>query len=97
MRFSLLPPSFLATVVPLFLWISVLALPAMSQSLTNQHYELIEYQGIDVARLSELDRFLEKALIPALNRMGIESVGALASETPVEGKVSLFCSSRFAI
>ncbi len=63
---------------------------AMSQSITNQYYELIEYQGIDPARLGELDTFLDKALIPSLNRMGIENVGALSSDVPNEGKVSAF-------
>ena len=63
---------------------------AMSQTITNQYYELIEYQGIDVDRLGELDAFLEKALIPSLNRMGIEIVGALSIEAPVEGKTSLY-------
>ena len=64
--------------------------PARSQSVNNQYYELIEYQGIEVSRLVELDAFLEKALIPAVNKMGIENVGALALETPVEGKTSLY-------
>ena len=63
---------------------------AMSQSLTNQHYQLIEYQGIEVARLGELDSFLEKALIPAVNKLGISNVGALSLEAPVDGKTSLF-------
>jgi len=63
---------------------------ALSQSVTNQYYELIEYQGIEVARLVELDTFLEKALIPSVNKMGIENVGALSLETPVDGKTSLF-------
>ncbi len=62
----------------------------MSQSITNQYYQLIEYQGVEVDRLGELDAFLEKALIPSLNRMGIENVGALSTEVPVEGKTSLF-------
>ena len=70
---------------------ATLSIPlAMSQSITNQYYELIEYQGIDVTRLGELDAFLEKALIPSLNRMGIENVGALATEAPVDGKTSMF-------
>ena len=70
---------------------ATLSIPlAMSQSITNQYYELIEYQGIDVARLGELDAFLEKALIPSLNRMGIENVGALATEAPVDAKTSMF-------
>jgi len=63
---------------------------AMSQTITNQYYELIEYQGIDANRLGELDAFLEKALIPSLNRMGIATVGALSLEAPVEGKTSLY-------
>ncbi len=63
---------------------------AMCQSLTNQYYEIIEYQGIDPARLGELDTFLEKALIPSLNQMGIKNVGALSSEVPNEDKVSMF-------
>ncbi len=62
---------------------------AMSQTITNQYYELIEYQGIEPARLGELDTFLEKALIPSLNRMGVENVGALSSEVPIDGKVSM--------
>ena len=63
---------------------------AMSQTITNQYYEIIEYQGIAPDRLSELDAFLEKALIPSLNRMGIENVGALSLEAPVDGKTSLY-------
>lgn len=63
---------------------------ALSQSVTNQYYELIEYQGIEVARLGELDAFLEKALIPSVNKMGIENVGALSLETAVDGKTSLY-------
>ncbi len=63
---------------------------ALSQSVTNQYYELIEYQGIDVERLSELDAFLEKALIPSVNKMGIANVGALALESAVDGKTSLY-------
>ena len=63
---------------------------AMSQSITNQYYQLIEYQGVEVGRLGELDAFLEKALIPSLNRMGIDNVGALSTEAPVDGKTSLF-------
>ncbi len=63
---------------------------AMSQMITNQYYELIEYQGIDVERLGELDAFLDKALIPSLNRMGIKNVGALSTEVPIDGKSSMF-------
>ena len=75
----------------LFSCFLTLSLPlAMSQSITNQYYQLIEYQGVEVDRLGELDAFLEKALIPSLNRMGIENVGALSTEAPVEGKTSLF-------
>ncbi len=77
---------------PFFLFcFSMLTIPlAMSQSVSNQYYEIIEYQGIEVARLGELDVFLEKALIPSLNRMAIENIGALSTEIPVEGKTSLF-------
>lgn len=63
---------------------------AMSQTVTNEYYEFIEYQSIDVVRLHELDVFLEMALIPSLNRMGIKNVGALSTEVPVDGKTSLF-------
>ena len=74
----------------LFCFVALLTPVAMSQTITNQYYELIEYQGIDVNRLGELDAFLEKALIPSLNRMGIANVGALSLEAPVEGKTSLY-------
>jgi len=74
----------------LFCFVALLTPAAMSQTITNQYYELIEYQGIDVNRLGELDAFLEKALIPSLNRMGIANVGALSLEAPVEGKTSLY-------
>lgn len=81
--------SFFASVV--FLWFVAMSNSFVwSQSIANQSYELIEYQGIDVARLGELDAFLEKALIPSLGRMGIENVGAFSTEEPVEGKTSLF-------
>jgi hypothetical protein len=92
-----LPTDLGTTAMKLFLASCALFLSAMmtmpltiAQSVTNQYYELIEYQGIDVARLGELDAFLEKALIPSVNKMGIENVGALSLETPVESKTSLF-------
>ncbi len=70
---------------------AIMTLPlAMSQSTSNQYYEVIEYQGVKVDRLGELDAFLEKALIPSLNKMGIENVGALSLEVPVDGTTSLY-------
>jgi hypothetical protein len=78
------------TSIALFCFFTMLIPLGMSQSITNQYYEIIEYQGIEVDRLGELDSFLEKALIPSLNRMGISNVGALSTEAPVEGKTSLF-------
>ncbi len=68
-----------------------IAMPqALSQSVTNQYYQLIEYQGIPTDRLNELDDFLDKALIPSVNKMGVENVGALSLEVPVDGKTSLY-------
>jgi len=61
---------------------------AYSQNTANQYFQLIEYQGIEATRLGELDSYLEKALIPSLNKMGIKDVGALSLETPVANKVT---------
>lgn len=73
-----------------FCFFFLLAPLAMTQTLTNQYYQLVEYQGIESDRLHELDAFLEKALIPSLNRMGIENIGAISLEAPVDGKTSLY-------
>ncbi|MDZ4850501.1 MAG: NIPSNAP family protein [Pirellulaceae bacterium] len=63
---------------------------AWSQAISNQYYEIVEYQGIAVERLGKLDSFMEKALLPSLNRMGIKNVGVLSTEVPLDGKTSLF-------
>lgn len=62
----------------------------MAQTPTNQHYEVRQYIGIDADRISEMDSYLEKALVPALNRRGHQPVGVLADAAPVEGKISFF-------
>ncbi len=62
----------------------------MAQNPTNQHYEVRTYLGVDVARLGELDNYLEKGLVPALNRLGHTPVGVLSETNPVEGKTSVY-------
>lgn len=47
----------------------------MGQSASNQHYEWVHYQQVDKSQLAQFDQYLEKALLPALNRQGIEPVG----------------------
>jgi hypothetical protein len=47
----------------------------MGQSASNQHYEWVHYQQVDKAQLVQFDQYLEKALLPALNRQGISPVG----------------------
>lgn len=63
---------------------------SMAQTPTNQHYEIRQYIGIDAERIGEMDNYLEKALVPALNRRGHQPVGVLADAAPVEGKISFF-------
>lgn len=63
---------------------------SMAQTPTNQHYEIRQYIGIDAERIGEMDNYLEKALVPALNRRGHQPVGVLADAAPVEGEISFF-------
>lgn len=62
----------------------------MAQNPTNQHYEVRQYQGVNVDRLADLDQYLEKALVPALNRRGHSPVGVLSEANPVDGKTSVY-------
>jgi hypothetical protein len=56
---------------------------AMGQSASNQHYEWVHYQQVDKAQLAQFDQYLEKALLPALNRQGISPVGVF-EEVPAD-------------
>ncbi len=60
------------------------------QTITNEYYELSQYQGIDPARMGELDAYFEKALLPALKRQGIENVGVFAESAPAGDKTSMY-------
>ncbi|MFM8174080.1 MAG: NIPSNAP family protein [Pirellulaceae bacterium] len=55
----------------------------MAQSASNQHYEWVHYQQVDKAQLAQFDQYLEKALLPALNRQGISPVGVF-EEVPAD-------------
>ena len=55
----------------------------MGQSASNQHYEWVHYQQVDKAQLAQFDQYLEKALLPALNRQGISPVGVF-EEVPAD-------------
>ncbi len=57
---------------------------------TNQYYELVQYQGIAEDRVAELDAYLEKAYLPALERQGIGQVGVFQETKVTDGKTSLF-------
>ncbi len=71
--------------------VCAMALSGWAQTVTNEYYYLLEYQGIEPARMGELDSYLEKGLIPALGRQGIQGVGALGRAQPLEdGSTSLF-------
>jgi hypothetical protein len=64
---------------------------ALSQTISNEYVSITEYQGIDPNRLPEFDAYLERALIPALNEQGIESVGVLSrSKLQEDGTTSIF-------
>ena len=60
------------------------------QTITNEYYELSQYQGIDPSRMGELDAYFEKALLPALQRQGIENVGVFAESAPAGDKTSMY-------
>ncbi len=63
------------TILCILFLLSSLAATSMAQTLTNQYYELAQYQGIALERISVMDEYLERALLPALERLGIENVG----------------------
>jgi hypothetical protein len=87
-----IPPNVLTFQSLSFLLASLFAVAgiAMAQTPTNQHYEVRQYQGVDVNRLGDLDQYLEKALVPALNRRGHSPVGVLSEANPVDGKTSVY-------
>lgn len=87
-----IPPNVLTFQSLSFLLASLFAVASisMAQTPTNQHYEVRQYQGVDVNRLGDLDQYLEKALVPALNRRGHSPVGVLAEANPVDGKTSVY-------
>lgn len=55
-----------------------------SQDLSNTYIYLNEYQGILPDHLAVYDRYFENALLPTLNRLGVESVGVLSRAQPLE-------------
>lgn len=79
-----------------FRWILSMALLTISftnlsaQTTTNPYFEILEYQGVPVDSMNALDTYLEKALLPALHRQGIQNVGVFRSKAETEGAVSFF-------
>ncbi len=72
-------------------WIVVNPTVALSQNPANQYFSLTEYQGIVPDRIAEFDDYFEKAVIPALNRKGIDVVGVFQRAKPNDdGTTSLF-------
>jgi hypothetical protein len=68
--------------------VSALSLPALAQGTrSREYYELRQYKLENGPQNSLTQGYLEQALIPALNRMGMKNVGAfnlyLGSETPM--------------
>ncbi len=64
---------------------------AFSQTISNQYVSITEYQGIEPSRMPEFDEYLEKALIPALNLQGHESIGVLnRAKLHEDGTTSMF-------
>lgn len=61
-----------------------------AQSPTNEYYELLQYQGVPESRVAELDQYLEKALVPALTRMGIKNIGVFQESQFTDGKTSFY-------
>jgi hypothetical protein len=65
---------------------SEIALPAQAASGAREYYELRKYRLESGPQTKLTGRYLEEALIPALNRMGMKTIGAfdlyLGSETP---------------
>lgn len=64
---------------------------AFTQNPANQYYSFTEYQGIAAERVAEFDAYYEKAVIPALNRQGVDVVGVFQRAKPNDdGTTSLF-------
>lgn len=55
----------------------------------KEYYELRQYIGIDPQRIGELDDYLEKALLPAMQRQGVGPIGVLAEAAPAD-KTSVY-------
>jgi len=54
---------------------------------TQEYYELRRYRLHEASNQALLDSYLEKAAIPALNRLGVKPVGAFTEEEPQNGLV----------
>jgi hypothetical protein len=66
-------------------------LSASAQNPDNEYYSFTEYQGIALDRIPEFDEYYEEALIPALNRKGIQAVGVFQrAKANDDGTTSLF-------
>ena len=65
-----------AVVFPALLLVaSALATAGFAEEPSAEHYEIRTYKIFDFEKQQIADQFLEKALLPALNRQGIEKVG----------------------
>src|SRR5436853_3785526 len=52
----------------------------------REYYELRAYRLKTEASHELLDSYLEKALVPALNRLGVKPVGIFAEQEPKDGE-----------
>ena len=59
----------------LLLVASVLATTGFADEPTAEHYEIRTYKIFDFEKQQIADQYLEKALLPALNRQGVENIG----------------------
>ena len=76
----------------LLLSTAAFVVPAISraQTSTNEYYELMQFQGVVESKIGELDNYLEKALVPALGRQGVQNIGVFQETQVTEGKTSFF-------
>lgn len=58
---------------------SMAAVPAFGQPDGQSYYEFIRYEALNRPKLAQLEKYWEKAAIPAFNRLGLDQIGVFKS------------------
>jgi len=59
---------------------AAITIPAFSKDDNRNYFELLHYQVLNRAKMGQLEKYWEKAAIPAFNKIGIKPIGVLKSK-----------------